>query len=69
MNSTSIETDDEFMGFPCVKNMDITIIPLTPKQIADRLDNMFNAEARELQIMHFPYDIILAFLLSFNLYS
>ena len=52
VNSTLIETDDEFMGFACTKKEDIIIIPLTPKQIADKLDNMFSTEARELQIMH-----------------
>ena len=52
VNSTLIETDDEFMGFACTKKENIIIIPLTPKQIADKLDNMFNSEARELQIIH-----------------
>ena len=52
VNSTLIETNFEFMGFACAKKDNIIIIPLTPKQIADRLDNMFSTEARELQIMH-----------------
>lgn len=57
VNSALIETDDEFMGFPCVRKENITIIPLTPKKIADKLDNMFNTEARELQIMHLADEI------------
>lgn len=57
VNSTLIETNDEFMGFACVRRENITIIPLTPKQVADKLDNMFNTEARELQIMHLADEI------------
>lgn len=58
VNSTLIETDDEFMGFACTKKENIIIIPLTPKQIADKLDNMFNSEARELQIIHLADECI-----------
>lgn len=57
VNSALIETDDEFMGFACVRKENITIIPLTPKKIADKLDNMFNTEARELQIIHLADEI------------
>jgi hypothetical protein len=35
------------MGFACNKKDNVIIIPITPKQIADKLDNMFNSEARE----------------------
>lgn len=57
VNSALIETDDEFMGFACVRKENITIIPLTPKKVADKLDNMFNTEARELQIIHLADEI------------
>lgn len=40
------ERDDESMEFTCVKKNNIMIILLIPKQIADRLDNMFKAGAR-----------------------
>lgn len=33
VNSALIETDDEFMGFACVRKENITIIPLTPKKL------------------------------------
>ena len=52
INTARIETDDSFMGLPCTKMEDIIIIPLTPEQVADRMDNMFNMESRELQIIH-----------------
>ena len=57
INTTQISTTEFFMGIPCVKIKDIIIIPLTPEQIADKLDNMFNTEARELQIIHKADDI------------
>lgn len=57
VNSTLIETNCEFMGFACIKKDNIIIIPLTPKQIAEKLDNMFSTEARELQIMHLADEI------------
>lgn len=52
VNTTRIHTNDTFMGFHCIKINNITIIPLTPEQIAGKMDNMFNTEARELQIIH-----------------
>lgn len=57
VNTSLIETDDEFMGFACTKVNDIIIIPLTPNQIADKLDDMFSNELRELQIIHKADDI------------
>lgn len=58
VNSTLIETNSEFMGLACAKRDNIIIIPLTPEQIVDRLDNMFSTEARELQIKHLADEII-----------
>lgn len=52
INTELIQTNDRFMGLPCIKIDNIIIIPLTAQQIADLLDDMFNTEARELQIMH-----------------
>ena len=57
VNTSLIETNDCFMGLECTKVDNIIIVPLTPKQIADKLDNMFNNEARELQIIHKADDI------------
>lgn len=57
VNTTLIETNDEFMGLACTKKEGVIIIPITPMQIADKLDNMFNSEARELQIIHKADDI------------
>ncbi|MEM1485563.1 ATP-binding protein [Oscillospiraceae bacterium PP1C4] len=52
VNTTRICTTDTFMGFHCMKLNNIIVIPLTPEQIAEKMDNMFNTEARELQIIH-----------------
>lgn len=57
VNTTRICTNDSFMEFHCIKLNNITIIPLTPEQIAEKMDNMFNTEARELQIIHKANDI------------
>lgn len=57
VNTTLIGTTDTFMGFPCTKLNNIIVIPLTPEQIAEKMDNMFNTEARELQIIHKADDI------------
>lgn len=57
INTKLIETDDNFMGLPCTKMDGIIIIPLTPEQVADRMDNMFDMESRELQIIHKADDI------------
>lgn len=52
VNTTQIAGTESFMGLPCKKLKGITIIPLTPEQIADRMDNMFCSESREVQIIH-----------------
>lgn len=57
VNTALIKTDDSFMGLPCTKMDGIIIIPLTPEQVANRMDNMFNMESRELQIIHKADDI------------
>ena len=58
VNTTQIVGTEFFMGFPCRKLKGITIIPLTPEQIADRIDNMFCSEAREIQIIHKADDVV-----------
>jgi len=57
VNTKAISTNDVFMGLPCTKINNITIIPFTTDQVADKMDNMFNTEARELQIIHEADDI------------
>lgn len=57
VNSSSIETNGYFMGFECTELDNLIIIPLTSKQVSDKLDNMFNSETRELQIMHIADEI------------
>lgn len=52
VNTTRICTTDIFMGLNCVNLNNIIVIPLTPEQIANKMDNMFNTEIRELQIIH-----------------
>ena len=58
VNTTRIDTTDTFMGLNCIKLENIIVIPLTAEQIAEKMDNMFNTEARELQIIHKADDII-----------
>ena len=57
VNTRQICTTDNFIGFDCTKLGNIIIIPLTTEQIAEKMDCMFNTEARELQIMHKADDI------------
>lgn len=57
VNTTLIDITDTFMGLPCAKLNNIIIIPLTPEQIAEKMDNIFSTEARELQIIHKADDI------------
>ena len=58
VNTTRIIGTETFMGFPCRKLKNITIIPLTPEQIADKMDDMFCSEAREIQIIHKADDLV-----------
>lgn len=58
VNTTQIAGTETFMGLPCRKLKSITIIPLTPEQIADRMDNMFCSEAREIQIIHVADNVV-----------
>lgn len=52
INSNLINTDSLFMGLPCVIKKDIVIIPLTPEQCAEKIDDMFSSDERALQIIH-----------------
>lgn len=58
VNTTRIAGTESFMGLPCRKLKGITIIPLTPEQIADRMDNMFFSETREIQIIHLADNVV-----------
>lgn len=58
VNTTQIAGTETFMGLPCRKLKSVTIIPLTPEQIADRMDNMFCSETREIQIIHIADNVV-----------
>lgn len=58
LNTTQISGSETFMGLSCIKLKDIIIIPLTPEQIAEKMDDLFCSEARELQIIHAANDIV-----------
>lgn len=51
INTNQIVTDTEFMGLPAVNIDGIIIIPLTEEQITEHLDDFFQTEERELQII------------------
>lgn len=51
VNSKNIATNTEFFGIPAIVKDNIVIVPLTPEQISDNLDEMFSDEVRELQII------------------
>ena len=57
VNSDLIETDSIFLGIPCIHKKNVIIIPMTPEQCAERIDNMFSSDARALQIIHKADDI------------
>ncbi|WP_252244844.1 MULTISPECIES: ATP-binding protein [unclassified Clostridium] len=57
VNSLSIVTDDNFMGLACTEKEGITIIPITPEQVAQHIDNMFSKDERALEIIHKADDI------------
>lgn len=56
VNTDKINTDTEFMGLPATIKKNITIIPITQDQVADNLDNLFQKEDRELQIILKAYE-------------
>lgn len=57
INSNLIETTSTFMGLPCAQKDNIIIIPMTPEQCAEQIDNMFSSDVRALQIIHKADDI------------
>lgn len=57
VNTDKIATDTEFMGMPATIKNGITILPLTQEQVADWLDNLFQNEERELQIILKAYEL------------
>ncbi|TCK98534.1 hypothetical protein EDC19_0963 [Natranaerovirga hydrolytica] len=58
INTDQIDTDSEFMGFPARKVNGIVIIPLTPNDVQELLDDMFSTESREIQIIQFAFSLI-----------
>lgn len=58
INTDQIETDSEFMGFPAIELDGIVIIPLTPIDVQNLLDEMFSTESREIQIIQFAFSMI-----------
>ncbi|MNW47236.1 hypothetical protein D3C74_245610 [compost metagenome] len=58
INTDQIDTDSEFMGFPARKINGIVIIPLTPLDVQDLLDEMFSTESREIQIIQFAFSMV-----------
>lgn len=57
INTDKIATDTEFMGIPATIKSGITIVPLTQELVADQLDNLFQNEDRELQIIIKAYEL------------
>lgn len=57
VNTDKIITDAEFMGMPATIKNGITIVPLTQELVTDRLDNLFQNEDRELQIILKAYEL------------
>lgn len=57
VNTANISTDTEFMGIPAIIKNGITIIPLTQELVANWLDNLFQNEDRELQIILKAYEL------------
>ncbi len=51
VNTDRIVTDIEFMGLPAVNKDGIVIIPLTEEQVTEYLDEFYQTEERELQII------------------
>lgn len=56
INTEQIDTDTSFMGFPAITKSNITIIPLTEEDIANKLDEMYQSDTRELQIIQKAYE-------------
>lgn len=51
VNTDRIATDTEFIGLPAVNKDGIIIIPLTEEQVTEYLDEFYQTEERELQII------------------
>lgn len=58
VNSENFTTNTEFFGIPAIVKDNIIIVPLTPVQISDYLDDMFSTEVRELQIIRKSIEFI-----------
>lgn len=57
VNTDQIDTDTTFMGLPAVIKSGIVIIPLSEEAIANKLDDMYQNDTRELQIIQKAYDL------------
>ena len=51
INTDQIVTDTNFMGLPAINKDGIIIIPLTEEQVTEYLDDYYQTEERELQII------------------
>ncbi|MCQ4637328.1 hypothetical protein NE619_11395 [Anaerovorax odorimutans] len=51
INTNQIITDTIFMGLPAVNKSGVIIIPLTEEQVTEYLDDFYQTEERELQII------------------
>lgn len=57
INTDKIITDSEFLGLPAIIINKIVIIPLTPSDIQNLLDEMFSTESREVQIIQYAFSL------------
>lgn len=55
INTDQIHTNSEFMGLPAIIINEIVIIPLTPSDVQNLLDEMFSTESREVQIIQYAF--------------
>lgn len=60
VNTGKISTNTEFMGFPATIKNGIVIVPMTENIISDTLDDMYQKEERELQIIQKAYEFTCA---------
>ncbi|CAM3187024.1 hypothetical protein FITA111629_08715 [Filibacter tadaridae] len=57
INTDQIITDSEFLGLPAIIINEIVIIPLTPSEVQNLLDEMFSTESREVQIIQYAFSL------------
>jgi len=57
INTDQIITNSEFLGLPAIIINKIVIIPLTPSDVQNLLDEMFSTESREVQIIQYAFSL------------